>query len=284
MKNRGLNDLPADNRLLLSLDTIRQPDIYLERLCEVARRDQWHGDELDWRPINFQGAPQSLRQQVADMFAQLHYGEVAAFVGAAKFAQSSPILSERLFSRAHVADEARHVGWFSQLMEKLHCETKVEDSVAHLVDDILHTEQGPEFVLGLHLFIEGMAHSFFLEGAKAFSEDNWLKNCSRTYRSARTVFGEWLPQYLGKDEGRHIAFGIYYLKKQIAEMTTQQRDRLETKTQHWITLFKKVLVDPKLTVVSGLDGPAMQERCIDELNRLLDKVGLHSRIIDIAPC
>ena len=163
-------------------------------------------------------------------------------------------------------------------MQKLSCDGQVQDSVAEFMNDVYQCESIDGLIIGMHLLVEGMAHSFFMEGARMFDQVGPAAKLSKPYRSAKKVVGEWLPNFLGRDESRHIAYGVHFLQQRLPTLTVKERDTLEQRVDHWGSLFVKAALDPKLVVIPGMDGRQVAGRCIKDLNRRLASVGLHARI------
>lgn len=259
-----------------------RPDRHLEQLYELALRDQWRLADLNWDSVNLGGIPQPLRQSAANMFAQLHYGELAALLGASRIAMIAPNACVRKFCTTQADDEARHVQWFSALMRKLDCHAEVLPSTEALMQDVCECDSIEGLVAGIHILVEGMAHSFFLEGARAFSTCNPVTRFFAPYRAARTAIGDWLPNYLGRDESRHIAFGVRFLTGRIKDLSRPRRDVLERQVQRWCDLFVAAARDPAMLAVPGLDSIAIRDRCIHDINLRLATVGIEARIPSLA--
>lgn len=262
----------------LSLDTFSNPDAHLTRLWGMAERDGWSSTEMDWDGIDLSSIPLGFRQGVSNMLTQLHYGEVTALLCSARLVQQAPSLSAQLFSSSQVNDEARHVQWFSRLMQKLDCNGKVQDSVAAFMNEVYECESIDGLIVGMNILVEGMAHSFFMEGSRMFDQIGPAAIVSKPFRSARKVIGEWLPNYLGRDESRHIAYGVQFLNQRLPGLSVAQRDTLEKRVDHWGKLFVQAALDPKLVVIPGMDGHQIADRCIKDLNLRLASIGLHARI------
>lgn len=262
----------------LAIDAFRDPESRFERLYEMAERDRWSLAEMDWDSIDFSAIPHSLRQRAANMFTQLHYGEVTAMMGAARLVEVAPTVAVQLFSSTQVSDEARHVKWFSTLIHKLDCRGEVRDSVMTFMNDVYECDTIEGLVVGMHVLVEGLAHTFFTEGAQVFSRKNPFTAMLTPYRCASKVIGEWLPEYLGRDESRHIAFGVQFLSQHLPTLSATERDRLEQRVERWGKLIVDAALDPDLLVVPGLDGNALTLRCIQDLNQRLANIGLEARI------
>jgi len=106
-----------------------------------------------------------------------------------------------------------------------------------------------------------------------------LVNCFLgPYKPVKTVFAQWLPNFIGKDESRHLAFGVHFLSERIKNFTPAQRNLLESKIVRWGELFTAAVQDPKFLVVPSLDSVAIRNRCINNINLRLAKIGFEARI------
>jgi hypothetical protein len=256
-----------------------QPDSYIDMLIQRAARQQWHSREMNWQAIDLSSLPRSLRQAAANMFAQLHYGEITAYLGSARMSEAVNRSSARDFFISQTADEARHIEWFDSLIAKLGCEAQVLPSVQHLMDDVYNCDSIEEMVIGMHIIIEGMAHSFFLEGTAAFAKIGILRSVlGAAYQHAEIIFNHWLPNFLGRDEGRHLAFGIHFMRDRLKQMSCTKRDQLEAKTRQWAELYCRAAGDPMMLAVPGLNSKEVLRRTTDRINQHLQAIGLESRI------
>lgn len=249
-----------------------------QRLIELANKHRWSVEDFDWQKINLISIPEDLRQSAADMFTQLLYGEVTALTGAAVLLNYHHSSTVQNFLRLQLAEESRHVEWFAHLLDKLDCQSQMTDSALELADSVLDCGSVEELVVGLHILVEGMAHSLFLEGARAFSKVNKMAMFLRPYRMAKKIVAEWLPEFLGKDESRHIAFGTQYLTYRVNELAPSKRSQLEKRIESWSGLYLKAAYDPDIWPVSGLNGTEIANRCADTINRRLKQIGFESRI------
>src|SRR5947208_1870346 len=118
--------------------TRRMPDI--ERLYELGKKRQWNASELAWDALDFSLVPLELKQGLADLLAQTHYGELGALTASARLVQRSPNLSDRLFGATQVTDEARHVEWFSRLLFQLDAPYTVMPALAEFIDGVVRSE------------------------------------------------------------------------------------------------------------------------------------------------
>lgn len=258
------------------MDALSDP--YLERLCELAARDQWKLEDLDWRSLDVSALPEVFRQAAADGFAQLQWGERTAQLAAERLLGLLPEGPARAFIATQRTDEARHVAFFEQVIRLLGCEGRVRPSVQQLMREVQEAETPEELMLGMQILIEGAAHSLIMEGARlvgAFDDGGGL---DRPLQSMKTVVGEWMPRLLARDESRHIAFGLHALRARIPRLDHAARRRLEEKVAHWGEKVLEQARDPDLVYGIGEDGDAVCGRLIEDLNLRIAQVGLETRI------
>lgn len=258
-----------------------EPDSYLERLCALAEKEQSFARVMDWDSVNLKKIPKTMRQGAANMFAQFHYGETMGILCVSRMIDMCPTGPIKRCFESQAIDEAGHVRWLSMLMQKLECEGEINAITEQLMSEIYEADSLEKLVIGIHVFIEGLAHSYCMEGARAFSGKPGLKVISSAYRSASKVAGDWLPNFIGRDESRHIAFGNYFLSKILPELTPARRNALEHFAEHLGLIIADGVRHPSLEFAPGLDGPSAGARSLNKLNRQLANLGIEARIPDV---
>ncbi len=246
----------------------------LERLCELAVRDQWRLEALDLSALDVSSLPLVFRQAGADAFAQLHWGERTALVAARRLCALLPEGPRRRFVELQVADELRHVAFFERLISQLGCEGRRRPSVEALMREVEEARSVEELVLGMQILIEGAAHSLFMEASRWVDA---IPDDEGPLRALRRVLGEWLP-LLARDESRHIAFGVHFLRERLPALTAAQLRSLEEKLVRWGDGVLAQARDPDLIEGVGLDGGALCDRLVEDLNLRIAQVGLSTRI------
>jgi hypothetical protein len=259
-----------------------QPDGPLDRLYELAARDQWTVSGLDWSAINFGALPLPIRLAAADLFAQLHHGELTAMRGAARMLDRLPSHDLRLVCATQVSDEARHARFFERLLASLECEARVRSSVRALMLEVDESDTLEGGMLGMQILIEGVAHSFFLEASRAFAGLSLDGALSGHLLTVRTVVCDWLPNLLARDESRHIALGLHYLRARLPELDRKARHALEESVQRWGEMILTMARGPVEIDAVGLDGLSVCQRCVADINLRLAQIGLASRIPAVA--
>lgn len=255
-----------------------EPDTALDRLYEIACRDQWTVAGLDWSALDLAVFPLSFRQAAADLFAQLEYGELAAMMAASRMIDRLPSGAARLVCATQVNDEARHVRFFANLIGRLGCAGRVRPSVRQLMAEVYEADTPEATMLGMQILIEGVAHSFFLEGARLFAEFPAL---GPPFDAVKTVITDWLPRLLGRDESRHIAFGLHFLRARLPGLGASERAALERKVERWGEMVYEMASDPDVIDGVGVDGKRFGARCMVDLNLRLAQAGMETRIREV---
>ena len=262
----------------LTAQAFHEPDAALDRLYEIACRDQWTVAGLDWSAVELAAFPLPLRQAAADLFAQLHYGELTAMMGASRMMDRLPSSAARLVCATQVNDEARHVRFFANLIGRLGCAGRVRPTVRQLMGEVYEADTAEATMLGMQILIEGVAHSLFQEGARLFAD---FPGQGPLFDAVRTVAVDWLPRLLARDESRHIAFGLHYLRARLPALSAGQRAALERRVERWGEMVHEMAADPDLIDGVGMDGGRLGARCLVDINLRLSQVGLETRIREI---
>lgn len=254
----------------------------LDRLRELAVRDQWRLDVLPWNQLALGALPESFRQAAADAFAQLQWGERTARKCAAVLAETLLPASARALCALQVEDEARHDAFFGRLIEKLGAPGRVRPSIERLMAGVEAAASPEAMVVGMQVLIEGVAHSLFTEAGRAFAALEADGEMEEPLRSMRRVVGDWMPSLLARDESRHIAFGLHFLAERIPELDRAGRAALEEQLGRWGEYVHVASSDPDVIDGAGVDGRALCDRLIADLNGRIAQIGLSTRIAPLA--
>lgn len=230
----------AARRVSSRLDTLWDFDYEpthqeLESLYETAKKNQWNGSTaIDWsRPVGregpilnvqvaFQGTnffgrlTEAERKEVeikvsSWRLSQFLHGEQGALLVASQLVNPVPELDYKLYASTQVVDEGRHVEVFERYVKKLHKIYPVDPLLKGLIDEILASELWELKLLGMQMLIEGLAIAAF--------------NLMRRQTGDPTLAD--LLDYVLQDEGRHVNFGYFALRRSIPVMEPAKRDFLE---------------------------------------------------------
>lgn len=265
-----------------------EPGRSLQRLCEMARRDQWNSDSLPWDRLDFSPLPAALREAISGLCSHVHYGEVASLLAAARCVEHAADGETRMFASTQVIDEARHVEWFTRLQEKLASPEPppVHAAVTALIDSIYEAQDPDELCVGMQLIVEGLAQSLFQEAARALRAVDALLTSpadgspgSERPASAAFLLADWLHNYVARDESRHVAFGVLKLGQRLRRLPPKRVDALQQKVEEWggLLLAVPAAFEPRFATL-GLDTLQLAQGCVSDLNLHLRQAGFEVQI------
>ena len=230
----------AARRVTYQLETLWDYDYVpthdeLETLYETAKKNQWNGSTaIDWtRPVGTEGPVLNVQMafQGTEFYSKLTdeekkeveirvsawrlsqflHGEQGALVVCGQLVNSIPELDAKLYASTQVVDEGRHVEVFEKYVKKLHKIYPVDPLLKGLIDQILATNIWELKLLGMQMLIEGLAIAAF--------------NLMRKQTGDATLAD--LLDYVLQDEGRHVNFGYFALRRSIPTMDPSKREMLE---------------------------------------------------------
>lgn len=255
----------------------------MARLVERAQSEQWQIDrDIDWSALDMTILPLHVRASMLDIYSQTHFGEAVALRLANRALESTPESLARRFCGLQVIDEERHVAFFSRVVgllgePKPTCQSMKQ--FAALLDEC----DGPqEIALGVQVILEGFAQTIFQEGSR------FGKAAARTAiqfpgTSVATRFLTLLGDYVGKDESRHVAFGLSYLKSHFSALNPADRSKLERKAVTWVRAITGV-ADEIGEVASALGIPValLKANVLAVQRRHLRVIGMHDVCAELA--
>jgi hypothetical protein len=207
----------------------------LSTLYETAKKNQWNGSTaIDWsRPVGTEGPVLNVQLAFAGTnfftrltadeqreieirlsawrLSQFLHGEQGALVVCGQLVNAIPELDAKLYASTQVVDEGRHVEVFEKYVKKLHKIYPVDPLLKGLIDEILATNMWELKLLGMQMLIEGLAIAAF--------------NLMRKQTGDPTLAD--LLDYVLQDEGRHVNFGYFALRRSIPGMEPAKREYLE---------------------------------------------------------
>jgi hypothetical protein len=230
----------AARRVSYQLETLWDYDYVpthdeLSTLYETAKKNQWNGSTaLDWsRPVGKEGPVLNVALAFAGTsfftrlteeeqreieirvsawrLSQFLHGEQGALVVCGQLVNAIPELDAKLYASTQVVDEGRHVEVFEKYVKKLHKIYPVDPLLKGLIDEILATNLWELKLLGMQMLIEGLAIAAF--------------NLMRKQTGDPTLAA--LLDYVLQDEGRHVNFGYFALRRSIPDMEPAKREYLE---------------------------------------------------------
>ncbi len=207
----------------------------LESLYETAKKNQWNASTaIDWtRPVGREGAVLNVAMAFAGThffsalsaeeqaetevrvsawrLSQFLHGEQGALLVCGQLVNAVPELDAKLYASTQVVDEGRHVEVYERYVKKLHQIYSVDPLLKGLIDEILATPIWELKLLGMQMIIEGLAIAAF--------------NVMRRQTADPTL--ATVLDYVLQDEGRHVNFGYFALRRSIPTMDQATRETLE---------------------------------------------------------
>lgn len=238
------------------------PDRALGRLFERAKEEQWSVDrDVDWDALQLEklGAPQ--RRAMAAVYGHIQFGEVVGLSVSARGVADCPELWNKLFGATQVMDEARHVEFFSRVVDKLGGAAPPAPSLKELARELIEAESFDEQLLGTQVILEGFAQTVFQEGARLARALAPAGRIALPGSEATGALLRCIDELVGRDESRHIAFGVLSLQRRWRELDGASRERLERRGSAWaerLTASLDHLRGPLATL--GIDAPALKAR------------------------
>jgi hypothetical protein len=281
----NLQDLAGVTREMQTIyeQAFQKPNPELHRLYEMAKRDQWNVADLDWSKADMSQVPQEMRQGLANLFSQTHYGELGALMSTAKAVELAPDMMAKMFGGTQVMDEARHVEWFTKLIQKLDCRGQILPTVEQLMSEVFASDTAEQLLVGMQIIIEGVAQTLFIEGGRMVREIDVTAPGMESLAGIHTVVGDWMVNYVGKDESRHVAFGVLFVNERVKQMTPRQVTVLNEKAERWGNLImESVQQRVRDFAMFGFDHEWLAKKCLADQNERLRKAGLEARAREAA--
>ncbi len=177
-------------------------------------------------------------QQRAFTFTQLFMGEQAALALCAQLLNMVPEMETRFCLSGQIIDEARHVEVFGRYLEKLGVESPLNPALEDLVHRLLDTDHYGEKIVGMQIFLEGVAVGLF----QRFQND-----------SPDPLMRDLIKLVL-RDESRHAGFGVIYLADKFRGASVAERKRVEEFVADLWRLFHHATASPFGPVNEFLDA------------------------------
>jgi hypothetical protein len=257
------------NLLTVASDGLKTGAPDIEHLYELSKRRQWNASDLPWEALDFSVVPRELRSGFADLLAQVHHGELGALTASARLVQSDARLMDKLFGATQVADEARHVEWFSRLLFHLDAPASVMPALGSFIADITDAGEDLHLLVGMNILIEGLAQTLMLQAGRM------LRGLEGEAFGSLQRVGTWLVERVAADESRHLAFGINRVRALVETLDTPRRLALEEQVQQWTARLMELTQEHSTGVVAfGLDGAALMDRCLADTRSRLRLAGI----------
>jgi len=233
----------------------------VQRLYERAKAEQWALDkDIDWKAIELSGLPVPIKRALSSIYTQVQAGEVLALAMTARAVDAAPALWAKMFGATQLMDEARHVEFFGRVVAMLGEPKALTPPMLALIEELGDLRSMDEILLGTQIILEGYAQCLFLEGARL---------CSRARERRIRLPGAVDPgpllfavsHFVGRDESRHLAFGVLYLRQRWADLGANDRSRLQDLGHRFSALLEAVIGETRSELSRvGLDSAELVAR------------------------
>ena len=207
----------------------------IESLYETAKKAQWNASTaIDWsRDVGREGPVLNVfllfygsdffrrftREEQHEIeirlsawrLSQFLHGEQGALLVASQLVSTVPALDSKLYAATQTVDESRHVEVFERYVRKLDRVYPMDPGLRALIDEILASERWELKLLGMQMLIEGLAIASF----------------NLMHRQTGDATLRQLLGYVLQDEGRHVNFGYFALKRAVPALEPGVRAQLE---------------------------------------------------------
>lgn len=187
----------------------------LEQLVNRAYEAQWSAEKrIDWAAAT--QLPEGLKvDDYADMISQLYYAEVLTIEVCSRLIQEVPDFQAKRFLCTQLADEARHAQAYKTYLDRFGGLRPVDPGLKATFDSGLAWRGNYcALVVALHVILEGEALH---------------QQRKRIDTLPCPVFAQVNSEII-RDESRHAAFGILYMRDKLVELTPADRMQI----MNWI--------------------------------------------------
>jgi len=230
----------------------------LERLYHQTQARSWDPravlDELEAKHGGIH-VPEDKREAMGHVFTVILWGELAAWNIAADLARQLPDVDAKMAATGQVFDEARHFSVLRDYFARANIAVPPMNPFGRRVlVKILETDSVLEKLYGMQLLVENLALAIFKQVAASGIEP---------------VLTDLLA-YIERDESRHVALGVLYLPKLLAQASAAEHAR------NWMFNMELFL----LTVGGGqLLDPHFQALGIDHRQLGATAQRLHEQVL-----
>jgi hypothetical protein len=242
-------------------DAVVFPDQVTARLYDQSKLGQWHIDrDIPWRQMEVRHIAKSVRAAMSEIYTQIQFGEMIALIGASRLVEMAPQPWVKPMATLQMADEARHVEFFARLIAELGEPSSVCEELRSFAEEVSRQDSVDEVLLATQVILESAAQTMFNAGFE-LSRAQLARAVRLPGHDAAACLLSTLARYIGRDESRHIAFGVTYLRRRVADIDGARAMHLSVAAARWRDLLRGCLrkLDQPLRVL-GLSSNAVVER------------------------
>jgi hypothetical protein len=200
------------------------------KLRKQAIAQQWSVDDvLHWSELSFEGLAKPVRAAMAAVYADVLFAERFGVHVARRMTELAPEGSWRSFAILQASDESKHADFFARVVARLGDSGEASPALQVLSRELDEANTFDELLLHSQI-IEIAARVIFVRNG-----NRTLERLSNTIRlpgtQAVTQLLHSVVQFVGRDESRHIAFGMHCLRARLSPSDVVQRHALERRAR-----------------------------------------------------
>jgi ribonucleotide reductase beta subunit family protein with ferritin-like domain len=249
-------------------------DTTVLRFCERALHEQWNVEsDVRWDRLTLEAVPTAIRRAMGTLYSNLLCGESLGVVLNARLGERAPSSALREFTMTQLVDETRHTAFFTRVVERLGTDATASESLRQLHLELEHIDGFDELLLHAQT-VEFAAQVLMIDTAKLNLAR--MKMAIRLPGSAAVIeLLETIIRLVGRDEARHMAFGMHYLKYAMREMSPSARAALARRAASSCHLMRAAVTSlaPALATL-GASPSDMQNRVWAFQTRQLGLLGI----------
>jgi hypothetical protein len=216
------------------------PSRWCERLLERASEEQWEiDDQVEWPKLGIEDLAPSVRRAMIPVYTQVQYGEIVGLRLVARILDSVPEPWAKALAAAQRADEARHVEFFTRVLVRLGDLGTVTAPLKQFCEELESLENPNELLLGQQVILEGYGKCLFEEASPSGPVAMRRIALARGPEHLLSV----ISNLVGRDESRHVAFGVLYLRDRWPTLTARERTRLQDLGQRLSSVLEEAILD-----------------------------------------
>ena len=164
-----------------------------------------------WKNLSEETRIELLRRTAGMRLSNFLHGEQGALMVAAQLVNAVPHTDAKFYAATQTIDEARHVEVFARYIDKLDQVRPIAPSLKGILDETLETANWMKKLVGMQIVVEGLALYSFRE-MRNLTEEPLLKD---------------LLTYVARDESRHHAYGVQYIRRCVPCLGAAEIEELE---------------------------------------------------------
>lgn len=164
-----------------------------------------------WKSLPADIRWEAARKTAGFRLSNFLHGEQGALMVAGQLVNAVPHTDAKFYAATQTMDEARHVEVFARYIDKLDAVVPIAPAIKTVLDDTLATESWILKLVGMQIVVEGLALFNFREMLQ-LTEEPLLKE---------------LLTYVARDEARHHAYGVHYVKRCVEHLDDRARVEVE---------------------------------------------------------